>query len=104
MAGRVRLCARPAKEFAPRDPIEPEAGPAAGPSDFSGALAWAELEELANAPRPLGSEGAEAARSLIAARLAASNIAVETLTTTFEAQGFGPLVLTHLVARLPGLS
>ena len=83
---------------------EPEADRAAGPGEFSGSLAWAELEELANGPRPLGSEGAEAARSLITARLAASNIAVETLTTTFEAKGFGPLVLTHLVATLPGAS
>jgi hypothetical protein len=85
-------------------PTGSEAGRAAGPGEFSGSLAWAQLEDLANEPRALGSEGAEAARSLITARLGASNIAVETLTTTAEAKGFGPLVLTHLVATLPGAS
>src|SRR6185503_6026559 len=43
-------------------PTGSETAPEAGPSDFSGALAWAELEELADDPRPLGSDGAEAAR------------------------------------------
>src|SRR6185369_6520375 len=70
-------------------------------ADFSGSLAWNELEELADAPRPLGSEGAAAARELITTRLGASNIAVETITTTAESKGFGPLALTHLVAVLP---
>ena len=83
---------------------EPDTGEMAGPAEFSGSLAWAELEELADGPRALGSEGAEAARSLITARLAASNIVVETLTTTAESKGFGPLALTHLVATLPGSS
>jgi hypothetical protein len=84
--------------------IESDAGRAAGPGEFSGSLAWAELEDLAHGPRALGSEGAEAARSLITARLGASNIAVETVTTTAESKGFGPLALTHLVATLPGAS
>ena len=82
----------------------PDAGQAAGPGEFSGSLAWAELEDLAHGPRALGSEGAEAARSLITTRLGASNIAVETVTTTAESKGFGPLALTHLVATLPGVS
>ncbi len=80
---------------------EPRTGP---PGDFAGAHAWAELEALAQEPRPLGSDGAEAARGLITARLAAAGIAVEALTTTVESQGFGPLALTHLVATLPGAS
>jgi hypothetical protein len=84
-------------------PPEPE--PAADDAgDFSGALAWTELEELAEAPRSLGSDGAAAARELITTRLAASGIAVETLSTTAESKGFGPLALTHLVAVLPGAS
>ena len=72
--------------------------------DFSGELAWSELEELAKAPRTLGSDGSAAARELITTRLAASGVAVETLSTTAESKGFGPLVLTHLVAVFPGLS
>jgi hypothetical protein len=85
-------------------PPEHEHPEAAKPLEFSGSLAWAELEALADAPRTLGSEGSAAARSLITARLAASHIAVDTLTTTAESKGFGPLALTHLVATLPGLS
>jgi glutaminyl-peptide cyclotransferase len=85
-------------------PAEPKAGSTDGPSDFSGALAWAELEEIAKEPRPLGSDGAEAARSVITAQLGAANLAVETITTTIEAKSFGPIALTHLVARLPGAS
>jgi hypothetical protein len=81
-----------------------DAGHETGPGEFSGSLAWAELEDLAHGPRALGSEGADAARSLITARLGASNIAVETVTTTAESKGFGPLALTHLVATLPGAS
>jgi Peptidase family M28 len=85
--------------------LPPEPEPAGGDVvDFSGALAWAELEELAQAPRSLGSDGAAAARDLITTRLAASGIAVETLSTTAESKGFGPLALTHLVAVLPGAS
>jgi glutaminyl-peptide cyclotransferase len=84
-------------------PSEPEK-PARDPGDFSGSLAWAELEALAEAPRSLGSDGAAAARELIKTRLAASGIAVETLSTTAESKGFGPLALTHLVAVLPGAS
>ena len=80
------------------EPAPDEAG------DFSGSLAWAELEELAQAPRTLGSDGAAAARDLITTRLAASGITVETLSTTAESKGFGPLALTHLVAMLPGTS
>jgi hypothetical protein len=84
-------------------PVDPDPGLAAAlPSGFSGQLAWVELEALAEAPRPLGSDGAEAARSHIAARLGAAGIAVETVGTTAEAKGFGPLALTHLVATLPG--
>ena len=71
------------------------------PGQFSGPLAWAELEALAAAPRPLGSEGAEAARSHITTRLASSGISAETVTTTAQSQGFGPVALTHLVATLP---
>ena len=84
-------------------PVAPDSALATtSASGFSGQLAWVELETLAEAPRPLGSDGAEAARSHIAARLAAAGIAVETLGTTVESQGFGPLALTHLVAILPG--
>jgi peptidase M28-like protein len=85
-------------------PVAPEPAPDDAPGDFSGELAWTELEELAKAPRPLGSDGAAAARELITTRLAASGVAVETLSTTVESKGFGPLVLTHLVAVLPGAS
>lgn len=74
------------------------------PGNFSGSLAWAELEALGSAPRRLGSEGAEAARSHITARLAAADIAVETVSTTAQSAGFGPLVLTHLVATMRGSS
>src|SRR3989442_13293247 len=81
---------------------EPDRGAPAG--EFSGSLAWAELEGLAKAPRPLGPQGAEAPRSHITARLATLGIAGETLTTTAESKGFGPLPLTHLVATLPGAS
>jgi hypothetical protein len=84
-------------------PTEPEAAPDDA-GDFSGALAWSELEQLAESPRPLGSDGAAAARDLITKRLAASGIAVETLSTTAASKGFGPLALTHLVAVLPGAS
>jgi hypothetical protein len=79
---------------------------AAGEPDdqFSGSLAWAELEALSSAPRPLGSEGAEAARSHITTRLASSGISVQTISTTAQSPGFGPLALTHLVATLPGSS
>jgi peptidase M28-like protein len=84
-------------------PAEPEPDRAPG-GEFSGALAWEDLEPLAKGPRALGSEGAEAARSHITARLTASGIAVETVTTTAESKGFGPLALTHLVATLPGAS
>jgi glutaminyl-peptide cyclotransferase len=84
---------------------KPEPGPGGElPGHFSGPLAWAELEVLTSAPRPLGSEGAEAARSHITTRLAASGIAVETISTTAQSDGFGPLALTHLVATLPGSS
>jgi glutaminyl-peptide cyclotransferase len=85
-------------------PTESEPGRAGPSGEFSGALAWADLEALARGPRALGADGAEAARSLITARLAASGIAVETLSTTAESKGFGPLALTHLVATLPGAS
>ena len=85
-------------------PAEPEIDRSASPGEFSGALAWADLEDLADGPRALGSDGAEAARGHITARLAAAGIAVETLTTTAESKGFGPLALTHLVATLPGSS
>ena len=82
---------------------EPEAAPADA-GDFSGSLAWTELQELAEAPRPLGSDGAASARDVITKRLAASGIAVGTLSTTAESKGFGPLALTHLIAVLPGAS
>lgn len=82
----------------------PKADPAGDAGHFSGQLAWTDLEALASAPRPLGSEGAEAARSYITTRLAASGIGVETITTTAQSAGFGPLALTHLVATLPGSS
>jgi hypothetical protein len=72
--------------------------------EFSGTFAWAALEDLARGPRAVGTEGAEDARSMIKTRLGATGVAVETVTTTFEAKGLGPLVLTHLVARLPGAS
>ncbi len=85
-------------------PTEREANRSGAPSEFSSSLAWAELEELAEEPRQLGSDGAEDARSHIEARLSAAGIAVEKVTTTVEAKGFGPLVLTHLVATLPGAS
>ena len=81
-----------------------ERDPNAAKGDFSSALAWADLEDLAQGPRELGSEGAEAARGHIRARLAAAGIAVETVTTTAESKSFGPLALTHLVATLPGAS
>ena len=82
----------------------PAPDPNAARGEFSGALAWADLEDLAQGPRALGSEGAEAARSHIKARLAAAGITVDTITTTAESKGFGPLALTHLVATLPGAS
>jgi hypothetical protein len=75
-----------------------------GPREFSGSLAWAALEDLAGSPRALGTSGAEEARSLIKARLGSAGVAVDTVTTTFEAKGLGPLALTHLVATLPGSS
>jgi glutaminyl-peptide cyclotransferase len=87
-----------------RPSAEPEPALAAAPGEFSGSRAWVDLEALTKAPRPLGSEGAEAARSYISARLAAAGVAVETLTTTAESKSFGPLALTHLVATLPGAS
>src|SRR5215468_7864643 len=80
----------------------PEPVSAIAPGEFSGARAWADLEALAKAPRPLGSEGAEAARSQISTRLTSAGIAVETITTTAEAKSFGPLALTHIAAKLPG--
>jgi hypothetical protein len=83
---------------------EPDIARAEAPDDFSAELAWSQLEELASAPRALGSDGAAAARDLIATRLGTSGITVETLTTTVESKGFGPLALTHLVAVLPGAS
>src|SRR5688572_6934693 len=85
-------------------PPEPDAARAAESGDFSAELAWSQLEELASAPRTLASDGAAAARDLITTRLGASGITVETLTTTVESKGFGPLALTHLVAVLPGAS
>lgn len=85
-------------------PPEPEPAAAEDPSEFTGAIAWSQLEELAAAPRALGSDGAAAARELIATRLGAAGITVETLSTTAESKGFGPLALTHLVAVLPGVS
>src|SRR5262249_24654897 len=85
-------------------PVVPAPDPNAARGEFSGALAWADLEDLAQGPRALGSEGAEAARSHIKARLAAAGITVDTITTTAESKGFGPLALTHLVATLPGAS
>src|SRR5687768_16433355 len=64
-------------------PPEPE--PATGDQNsFSGSLAWSQLEELAEDPRALGSDGAAAARDLITTRLGASGISVETLSTTAE--------------------
>ena len=81
----------------------PKVDPAGEVGAFSGPL-WTDLEALASAPRPLGSEGAEAARSYITTRLAASGITVETVSTTAQSAGFGPLALTHLVATLPGTS
>jgi len=84
--------------------IHPEPDRTAASGEFSGESAWANLEALARGPRALGSDGAEEARSLITTRLAASGIAVETITTTAESKGFGPLALTHLVATLPGAS
>jgi len=75
------------------------------PADFSRELAWSELETLAGlGPRPLGSDAAEAARQHIRERMAAAGVAVETVSTTSEAEGYGPLALTHLVASLPGRS
>jgi glutaminyl-peptide cyclotransferase len=85
-------------------PPAPEAVADEDPGDFSKALAWSELEELAKEPRALGSDGAAAARDLITTRLGVSGIAVETLSTTVESKGFGPLALTHLLAVLPGAS
>jgi hypothetical protein len=85
-------------------PSAPEPDLSAPPGEFSGALAWTELTELAKGPRALGSEGAEAARQHIRARMAALGIAVESLTTTSESKDFGPLSFTHLVATLPGVS
>jgi peptidase M28-like protein len=83
---------------------QPKADPGAEAGQFSGSQAWTDLEALASAPRPLGSEGAEAARSYITTRLATEGIAVETVSTTAQSAGFGPLALTHLVATLPGSS
>src|SRR5262245_10054350 len=80
-------------------PTEPAPDLSAAKGQFSGAQAWAELEELADDPRPLGSDGAEAARDHITARLSAIGIPVETITTTAESKGYGPLALTHLVAK-----
>ena len=85
-------------------PPEPEPAVADHPGEFSGAIAWNELEELAGAPRALGSDGAAAARDLITTQLGASGITVQTVTTTVESKGFGPLALTHLVAVLQGAS
>jgi hypothetical protein len=85
-------------------PLAPPEPGTPGSEQFSGAMAWAELEELADGPRSLGSEGVAAARGLITARLGASGIAVETVTTQYDAKGFGPIVLTHLVATLRGAS
>jgi glutaminyl-peptide cyclotransferase len=93
-------CGSPPPEPEP----EPDAARAEESGEFSAELAWSQLEELASAPRTLGSDGAAAARDLITTRLGASGITVETLTTTVESKGFGPLVLTHLVAVLPGAS
>src|SRR5262245_65235844 len=50
-------------------PTHSQLASASGPENFSGSLAWAALEDLANGPRSLGSDGAEAARSLITTRL-----------------------------------
>src|SRR5512138_1727961 len=55
----------------------PEPEPDATIGEFSGARAWEDLEALAKAPRALGSEGAEAARSHITTRLSAAGLAVE---------------------------
>jgi len=85
-----------------QSPPEPDLSKA--PGEFSGSLAWTELTALAREPRALGSDGAEAARSEITARLGSLGIAVESVTTTAQSKGFGPLVLTHLVAKLPGAS
>src|SRR5688572_4693287 len=85
-------------------PPEPEPVEVEHPGEFSGAIAWSELEELAGAPRALGSDGAAAARDLITTQLGASGITVQTLSTTVESKGFGPLALTHLVAVLSGAS
>lgn len=85
-------------------PAEPGPDPSALPGAFSGELAWEQLEALAQEPRPLGSEGAEAARRRIRERLAELGIAAETIGTTTESQGYGPLALTHLAAALPGKS
>jgi len=84
---------------------DPDQDPVPLDAEFSSELAWNELERLASlGPRPVGSDAAAQARRRIRERIAGWQIEVEEVTTTAQSEGFGPLLLTHVIATLPGRS
>jgi len=84
---------------------EGAAPPAAAPTQFDGARAFADLEALVRiGPRPAGSAGAEKSRELIRERLRQAGWVVEEHAFDAHPQGASPVPMLNLIARRAGAS
>lgn len=87
----------------PPEPPAPAAAPAA--QAFSAEGAWEVLEAIAaEGPRPAGSPAADAARRRIREAVERTGVAVEAVDVPVEGADGEPLILTHLLATVPGAS